>query len=105
MANYIILGKFTEQGIRTVKDTVTRADNVRKLARDFGVTVKDIYWTIGEYDVCTFAESSDDNAATAFALAIGQQGNVRTQMMRALTADEMRGVLKKVTQAREAVPA
>lgn len=105
MATYIVLNTFTEQGIRTVKDTVSRADAVRETARKFGVTVKEIYWTLGAYDVVALFEANDEASITAFALALGSQGNVRTQMLRAMNRDEMRGVLAKMAQAREAVPA
>lgn len=105
MATYIVLNTFTEQGLRTVKDTVSRADAVRETARKFGVTVKEIYWTLGEYDVVALFEANDDASITAFTLALGAQGNVRTQMLRAMNRDEMRGVLAKIAQAREAIPA
>ena len=105
MATYIVLCNFTEQGIRNVKDTTNRAEAVKRMAREFNVTVKDIYWTLGNYDVATVFEAADDTAVTALCLAIGAQGNVRTQMMRAFNAEEMRNVLTKVTRAREAVPA
>ena len=105
MATYIVLCNFTEQGIRNVKETTNRADAVRRLAREFNVNVKEIYWTLGEYDVATIMESPDDSSITALCLAIGQMGNVRTQMLRAFSADEMRGVISKLTRAREAMPA
>lgn len=105
MATFIVLGHFTEQGIRTVRDTTTRADGVREMARKFNVQVRDIYWTIGEYDVVTVAEAPDDASATAFCLAIGQAGNVRTEMLPAFNRDEMKAILARVASAREAVPA
>ena len=105
MATYIVLCNFTEQGIRNVKETTNRAEAVKKLAREFNVTMKDIYWTLGEYDLCVTFEAADDTAVTALCLVIGAQGNVRTQMMRAYNADEMRNLLAKVVRVREAVPA
>ena len=106
MATYIVLSSFTEQGIRNVKETTTRADAVRELAKKFGVTVKEIYWTLGTYDVVTIFEAQDEQAVTAFALAIGAAGNVRTQMLRAFNREEMKNVLNKMAAAtREPVPA
>ena len=105
MATFIVLGHFTEQGIRTVRDTTTRADGVREMARRFGVQVRDIYWTIGEYDIVTIAEAPDDASATAFCLAIGQAGNVRTEMLPAFNREEMKAILTRVASVREAVPA
>ena len=105
MATYLVLANFTEQGIRNVKETTNRAENVRRLAKEFNVTVKEIYWTLGEYDVATIFEAPDESSITALCLAIGQAGNVRTQMLRAFNAEEMRGVLARMSRAREAVPA
>jgi len=96
MATYVVLGHFTEQGIRAVKDTVKRSEAVRKAAKEAGVTVKDIYWTLGSYDTVAIFDAPDETAITALGLTLGQAGNVRTQTMRALTADDMGKVLAKV---------
>jgi uncharacterized protein with GYD domain len=96
MASYIALGKFTDQGARTIKDTTKRADAVRDMAGRYGVTVKSIHWTLGKYDVVTFCEANDDASATAFALALASAGNVRTQTLRAFDKDEMSEILTKM---------
>ena len=96
MATYIVLTSFTDQGIRNVKDTTTRADAVREAAKKMGITVKDFYWTVGQYDVVVTFEAPDDASITALALAISAQGNVRTQTMRAYNRDEMSKVLAKL---------
>jgi uncharacterized protein with GYD domain len=96
MATYIMLGNFTEQGIRAVKDTTKRAEALNKLAKKTGVTVKAAYWLLGEYDVCTIIEAPDDEAMSAFGLSVGVLGNVRTKTLRALTADEMTRVLGRL---------
>lgn len=96
MATYIVLTSFTDQGIRNIKDTTKRADAVREAAKKMGITVKDFYWTIGQYDVVVTFEAPDDASITALALAIGAQGNVRTQTMRAYNRDEMSKVLAKL---------
>jgi uncharacterized protein with GYD domain len=105
MATYIVLNNFTEQGIRTIKDTTNRADAVRDMAKKFGVTVKDIYWTLGSYDVVAIFEAPDESSITALTLAIGSAGNIRTQMLRAFNKEEMKGILGKLSQAKVAVPA
>jgi len=96
MATYIVLTSFTDQGIRNIKDTTKRADAVREAAKKMGITVKDFYWTVGQYDVVVTFEAPDDASITALALAIGAQGNVRTQTMRAYNRDEMSKVLAKL---------
>jgi hypothetical protein len=51
MAMYIVLVNFTDQGVRNLKDTTKRADAIRDMAKKFGVTLKEIYWTLGSYDI------------------------------------------------------
>ena len=96
MASYTMLANFTDQGIRNVKETTHRAEAVEAAARKMGVTVKGIQWALGAYDlVCQF-EAPDDQTITAFGLAIGVQGNVRTQTMRTFSRDEMNAILARV---------
>jgi uncharacterized protein with GYD domain len=98
MANYIILAGFTDQGIRNVRETTARADAFREMAKKFGVTTRDIYWTLGQYDVVALVDSPDEASITTLALALGTAGNVRTQVMRAFTQSEMKGILAKLSQ-------
>jgi uncharacterized protein with GYD domain len=96
MATYIMLGKFTEQGIRNVKDTAKRAEALRTMAKKVGVTVKELYWTLGKYDVATILDAPDEASVTALGLSVGALGNVRTQTLRAFTAEEIGPILKRV---------
>jgi uncharacterized protein with GYD domain len=96
VATYISLWNFTDQGIRTVKDTTKRADIVKETAQKAGVTVKYIYWTLGAYDGVSLFEAPNDEAIAALGLAVGALGSVRTQIMRAFSLDEMNGVLGKL---------
>jgi uncharacterized protein with GYD domain len=96
MATYISLLNFTDQGISSVKETTKRADKVRKAAGKFGVTVKEIYWTMGQYDLVTIFEAPDDASVSAFALSLGAAGNVRGQTLRAHSKEEMNIVLGKM---------
>ena len=98
MATYVVLSTFTDQGIRTVRDTTKRADAVRELARKMGIETKSIYWTIGSYDIVGTFEAPDDEAMTALSLALSSQGNLRTQTMRAFSKDELSGILGKLGQ-------
>ena len=96
MATYIVLSSFTDQGVRTVKDTTKRADAVTETARKMGIETKSLYWTVGKYDVVATFEAPDDASMTALSLAIAGAGNVRTQTMRAFTRDEMNAVIGKL---------
>jgi uncharacterized protein with GYD domain len=96
MPTYIVLGNFTEQGVRNVKDTAKRAEAVRATAKKLGITVKETYWVLGQYDVALIAEAPDEASVTAHGLSIGALGNVRTQTMRAFTAQEVGQFLSRM---------
>ena len=96
MATYIVLLNFTDQGIRNVKETTKRADAVRKMAKKFGVSVKELFWTMGSYDLVGIYEAPDDTSITALGLATGAAGNVRSQTLRAFSKEDMDGILRKL---------
>jgi uncharacterized protein with GYD domain len=95
MPTYVSLINWTEKGVAEFKDTVDRAEAGKALAGTFGGALKEIYWTIGPYDIVAILEAPDDESATAFALSLASQGNVRTTTLRAFSAEEMRGVIGK----------
>ena len=95
MPTYVSLINWTDKGVAEFRDSVDRAEAGKELAGKFGGSLKDIYWTIGPYDIVTISEAPDDETATAFALALASQGNVRTTTLRAFSADEMRGVISR----------
>ena len=96
MATYIVLGQFTDQGIKNVTDTTRRAEGLREMGLKAGVAIKDVYWTIGNYDIATIVEAPDDAALTALLLSVGRLGNVRTHTLRAFSASEMQDILGRV---------
>lgn len=96
MATYILLAHFSDQGIRGVKDSPKRADAFKALAKQAGATVKELYWTLGSYDVVTIVEAPDVETITALGLSVSKLGNVRTETLRAFNNAEMDAILKKV---------
>lgn len=96
MATYIVLATFTDQGIRSVKDTTKRTDAIKTLGGKMGVTMKSIYWTLGAYDIIATFEAPDDATMTLFGLALGSAGNVRTQTLQAFNQNEMNAILSKL---------
>jgi uncharacterized protein with GYD domain len=96
MATFIVLAGFTDQGIRNVKETIGRAEAFKEMAKKSGITVKDLYWTLGKYDVIAICEAPDDETATAFSLSVGSRGNVRSETQRAFSFEEMKMVIGKM---------
>jgi len=88
MATYISLLSFTDQGIRNIKESPKRADAVKALAKKMGVNIKEVYWTLGHYDLVVVMEG-DDEAVTSTLLKIASLGNVRSETLRAFSAAEV----------------
>jgi uncharacterized protein with GYD domain len=96
MATYVTLFNFTEKGAREIKDTVKRVEAAKAAAKQFGVTIKEVLWLQGQYDLVAITEVTDEIAAAALTLNTIKLGNSRTQTMRAFTAAEMAKILEKV---------
>lgn len=96
MPTYIVLGNFTDQGIRNVKDTTKRVEALRAMAAKLGITVKEAYWTLGAFDIATILEAPDEASVTALGLSIGALGNVRTQTMRAFSTQEIGQIVSRM---------
>jgi uncharacterized protein with GYD domain len=98
MPTYISLMRWTEQGIKSAGETVNRAEQARAAVERMGGQLRDVYWTQGAYDIVAVADWPDEEAATAFLLATGMQGNLRSETLRAFSAEEMRRILQKLPQ-------
>lgn len=96
MVRYVTLLNFTDQGIRNVKQTIERAKAFKAMAEKSGATLKDLYWTQGPHDLVATMEVSDEETGMSLLLALGSMGNIRTQTLRAFTADEMKPILAKM---------
>ena len=97
MATFITLGNFTDQGIRNIKDSPQRGQAFKDAAEKAGVTVKDIYWTVGSYDIVTIVDAPDAETATALLLGIGSLGNVRTQTLQGFSAEQINGIIAELS--------
>jgi uncharacterized protein with GYD domain len=96
MPTYIVLGHFTEQGIRNVKESPKREEAFRTLCEKAGGQVKDVYRTMGRYDIAAVINAPDDVAMSAIAYSLGSAGNVRTETLRAFTRQETDAALAKM---------
>ena len=96
MATFVVLASFTEQGIRNAKETINRAEQFKEMAKKSGVTVKDMYWTLGSHDTVVVFEAPDDETAAALVISVSSLGNVRSETLRAFSFDEMKRILGKM---------
>ena len=96
MPTYVCLIRFTDQGIRNIKDTVKRGDAAMAEAEKMGMKIVEELWTMGAYDVVVTLEAPDDETMSAFILKVGSLGNVKNQTLRAFHRNEMEAILAKI---------
>jgi uncharacterized protein with GYD domain len=96
MPTYVSLINWTDQGIRTVKETVDRGGAFAELAQKHGASLEQVYWTVGPYDIVAIIEAPDDESLTALLLEGGTWGNIRTTTLRAYDRDQMSGIIQRL---------
>lgn len=95
MTTYVTLSNWTEQGARNFQDSVNRSEEFTKLVENSGGSVREILWTLGDYDSLAIVDFPDDEAAVAALLQVGAKGQIRTHTMRAFGPEEMSGIIRK----------
>ena len=95
MPTYVALINWTDQGIKNYRDTVQRAEDARGLIEKSGGQLRQMLWTLGEYDLVGVVDFPDDETATAVLLQIGAGGNVRTKTMKAFDAEQMSAIIQR----------
>ena len=85
MARYILLANWTDQGIKSIKDSPARVEAARQLAKTMGCTMGDFYMTAGSVDMVWMFDAPDDATVAKFCLSLAMKGNVRTTTLKALS--------------------
>jgi uncharacterized protein with GYD domain len=96
MPTYVTLMNWTDQGIRNVRDSVERYDRATELAAKHGVSLKQVYWTVGPHDLISIAEAPDVESVSAFYLELSSAGNLKTTTLPAFNRDEMSSLLQRL---------
>ena len=93
MATYFTLLKYTEQGIKNIKESPSRLEKAKQLLKSLGGELKSFYLVQGRFDAIVITEAPNDDVAAKFALATGSAGSVRTETTRAFTEEEYRRII------------
>ncbi|RPI11344.1 MAG: GYD domain-containing protein [Acidobacteriales bacterium] len=96
MPTYVTLFKWTEQGVKNVKEAPARFAAAKKMAEAMGGKFLGLYVTMGDCDIVAVSEGPSDEVAAAVALSIASKGNAKPTTMRAFTESEFTEILKKV---------
>ena len=95
MPLYVTLVNWTDQGIKTFRDSVRRAEDYQGLVEKHGGQLRQLVWTLGQYDIVAVTDFPDDETATAVALQTGALGNIRTTTMKAFDAEQMNAIIQR----------
>jgi uncharacterized protein with GYD domain len=89
MPTYVTRAKWTDEGIRNLKDSPKRRQAFEDRITAMGGKAKDAYLVLGENDLVVVTEVPNDETTAKMALGTAMQGNVRTTTMRAVGREEM----------------
>ncbi len=93
MSNYVVLVRFTDQGIQNIKDGPERLEAARKSYEAVGAKIVDFYLTMGAYDAVAIIEAPDDETMAKLSLEVGSRGNSRSETLRAFNEDDFRRIV------------
>jgi len=93
MPTYVMLTNLTADGVRTLKDNPNRVTEVNKEVEQLGVTVKDQYATLGQYDFVTIVEAPDDKTMAKVSVELGSRGTMKSQTLAAMPIEDLAGAL------------
>ncbi len=96
MARYVVLLNWTDQGIRNVRETTQRVEQVQQMVEQMGGRLETLLWTQGRYDLVAIVEAPDDETVAAIGLRAGMGGGTRSETLRAFDAEEMGRILGRL---------
>jgi uncharacterized protein with GYD domain len=95
MQKYILLGNFTEEGLRKLEKFPNRDKAARNLIEKAGGTLQ-IYYTIGEYDFVAIVDMPDEKSMLKLLIRMGKIGDVKTKTLKAWGESEFHDVIKQI---------
>ena len=96
MPTFVCSLRWTDQGIRSIKDAPTRIKAARELAKKLGVDIRQVYLTSGDDDLLLIIDSPRGDNIAKWALAVGSHGNVHTRTARAWPESEFQKLISEL---------
>jgi uncharacterized protein with GYD domain len=82
LSSFVVVGNWTEQGIKKVAEAPARIKETRGMIEKAGGKMQ-LFYTAGKYDFVMIVEIPKDDDLMAILLCIGSMGNIRTMTMKA----------------------
>ena len=96
MPTYILLVRWTTQGLQKIKESPSRLAAGKKAFEAAGIKLRAFYMVMGRFDMVTIAEAPDDATLARALLRLASQGNLQTETLRAFTEDEYKKILSAI---------
>jgi uncharacterized protein with GYD domain len=95
LATFVVLGNWTDEGFKNVKDAPSRIKDTHKAVAEAGGKMQ-LYYTLGEYDFIMVFDMPDEKSMLKILAWLGRKGNVRTKTLKAWTEEEAAKVLAEM---------
>ena len=96
MPTFVVLGKFTGEGIEKIKESPKRLEASRQVIKSVGGELKEFYYTMGRYDMVAIVEGPSVEAAMQALFTVGAAGAVKTETLVAIPAEQGIKIIKKL---------
>ncbi len=96
MPIFIILAKYTAEGVQKIKDAPERSKAAEKIAKSVGAEIKNVYYTFGRYDFVSIIDAPSLEAAMKGLFIFGGGGIQSTETLVALSQDDAYKVISEL---------
>ena len=96
MPRYVVLYRFTEQGAKNIRTTVSRARENRAENERRGFKIQTMLWTQGPYDLVAIVDAPSEEQMMGAMMNVVGAGNVSSTTMRAFDENEMGGIIRRL---------
>jgi len=96
MPIFVILAKFTDEGIKGIKKAPERLKTAQEIAKSVGSEIKGVYYTMGRYDYVAIVEGPSVEAAMKGLFMLGLEGVAKTETLVGLSMEEALKVISEL---------
>ena len=94
MAIFIVLGRFTQEGVMKIKESPQRFEAAKKVTESLGGDIKEFYYTMGRYDFVSIIEAPSYEAMMKGLMTVGSTGAIRTETLQAIPLEKVVDIIK-----------
>jgi len=96
MPHYVVLWNWTDQGIRSLKDSPKRLASFRAQLEKLGGNLVGEYYTMGQYDGVVIVEAPSDETIMSILLGNASKGNFHCITLKAFPLSEAGKLIESI---------